>query len=257
MIGDADFAYAQARIQARHGTRLTEQEWRRLNATHDVTQYMHVLRSTSRARWVERIAPDMSSHVLEARLRSEWREYVREIARFEPEAWRSAVAWAAFLVDLPVIDHLLRGGVVHSWMAEDEIYAPLCSTDARERERAVEASPIAALLHEARTGIPAPRAWLAVWRRLWPRAFPEHLRGLEAILRTVGEHAATLRESVADSSFELRMDLRQRLGTLFRRHVETVAAAIAHLFLEALDLERLRAGLVRRLLVESARTEPS
>ncbi len=256
MIGDADFAYPQARIQARHGTRLTELEWRRLNATHDVTQYLHVLRSTSRARWVERIAPDMSSHMLEARLRSEWREYVREIARFEPEAWRSAVAWAAFLVDLPVIDHLLRGGVVHSWMAEDEIYAPWCSTDVHERERAFEASPVAALLREARTGISAPRAWLVVWRRLWPRVFPEHVRGLEAILRTVGEHAATLRESVAESSFELRIDLKQRLGTLFRRHVETVAAAVAHLFLEALDLERLRAGLVRRLLLEPARMEP-
>jgi hypothetical protein len=46
------------------------------------------------------------------------------------------------------------------------------------------------------------------------------------------------------------MALAQRLCVLFRRHFETAAASIAHLLLEALDLERVRAGLVRRVLLE-------
>jgi len=253
MTGDSDFAYAQARIQARHGTRLADHEWRRLEAMHDAAQYMQALRATRRARWIERIAPDMSSHVLEARLRAEWRAYANEVARFLPEPWRTAVAWTAFLVDLPVIDHLRRGGAIHSWMAEDEIYAPWCRTDAYERQRALQASPVAALLQEARSGIPTLRAWLVVWRRLWPRISPEHSLALEEIVQAVAEHCATLRESDLPPSSGLRMTLKLRLCTLFRRHFETAAATLAHLLLEALDLERLRAGLVRRVLLETAR----
>ena len=255
MIGDADFAYAQARIQARHGTRLTEQAWRRLEATHDVAQYVHALRATGRARWVARIALGMSSHALEARLRAEWRAYAGEVARFQPELWRAAVAWTAYVVDLPVVDHLLNGGTVHRWMAEDEIYAPWARPDPREREQILAGSPLGALLNETRSGIPTVRAWLDLWRQLWPQVSSAHLRALESILRAVGEHVALLDSPAAPSSFEARTALSQRLSTLFRRHFETAAATIAHLLLEALDLERVRAGLVRRVLVEPLRLD--
>lgn len=255
MTAGADFAYAQARIQARHGTRLTDRDWLRLEAMHDVAQYLHAVRATSRARWVGRITPGMSSHALEARLRTEWRAYTEEVARLQPEPWRAAVAWTAFLVDLPVVDHLLHRGAVHRWMAEDDIYAPWSRGDAHERAQALTRSPIAALLHEARPGIPAVRAWLAVWRRLWPRVPAGHSGALEAIVRTVGEHGAILRNATPASSLDLRRVLGERLRMLFRRHFETVAASVAHLFLEALDLERLRAGLVRRALLEPLRAE--
>ena len=250
MIGDADFGYAQARIQARHGTRLAEHDWRRLEAMHDVAQYLHTLRGTSRARWVERIMPGMSVHALEARLRAEWRAYAQEVARFQPEAWRAAIAWTAFLVDLPIVDHLLRGGVVHRWMCEDDLYAPWCRTEAHERERALEESPLATLILESRGKVPAARAWLSIWRRLWPRTSSVHTAALETIVRTVAEHTALLRNPGTASSFELRSALAQRVSTLFRRHFESPAATTAHLLLAALELERLRAGLVHRTLTE-------
>lgn len=255
MIGDADFAYSQARIQARHGTRLTEQAWRRLQATHDVAQYVHALRATGRARWVQRITPGMSSHALEARLRAEWRAYADEVARFQPEQWRAAVAWTAYLVDLPVVDHLLRGGTVHRWMAEEQIYAPWARTDPHERAQALAGSPLVALVNETRSGIPTVRAWLDVWRRLWPRVSLVQSRALESIVRTIGEHVAILDNPAAASSSELRIALAQRLCMLFRRHFETAAATVAHLLLEALDLERVRAGLVRRVLLEPLRAD--
>jgi hypothetical protein len=255
MIGDADFAYSQARIQARHSTRLRDREWRRLEATHDVAQYVHALRATGRARWVERITPGMSSHALEARLRAEWRAYADEVARFQPERWRAAIAWIAYLVDLPVVEHLLRGGTVHRWMAEEQIYAPWARTDPHERAQALAGSPLVALVNETRSGDPTVRAWLDVWRRLWPRVSSVQSRALESIVRMVGEHVAFLRTLQAASSFELRMALAQRLCTLFRRHFETPAATIAHLLLEALDLERVRAGLVRRVLLEPVRAD--
>jgi hypothetical protein len=257
MMGSADFAYAQARIQARHGTRLTERDWRRLEAMHDVAQYLHTLRATSRARWVERITPGMSSHVVEARLRAEWRSYTQEIARLQPEPWQPAMAWTAYLVDLPVLDHLLRGGVVHRWMAEDQIYAPWARGDARERAQALAGSPVASLLQEASMGMPTLRAWLSAWRRLWPRTSPAQSDPLESVIRAVIAHGAVLRTPTAASSFGLRLALAQRLCVLFRHHFETAAASIVHLLLEALDLERLRAGLVRRVLLEPQRVEAS
>jgi hypothetical protein len=255
MSGGADFAYSQARIQARHGTRLADHDWHRLYATNDVAQYLRAARDTSRARWVERLAPGMSAHAVEARLRSEWRAYVREVARFQPEAWRDAVAWTEFLVDMPIIDHLARNGVSHAWMREDTIYAPWCLTDAHERQRALEKWPLAALLREVHAGLTPLAAWLAVWRQLWPRSSSAHARSLEAVVRALDAHAASLRSAVGESSFELRTELGRRLVTLFRQSFEKVGAAITHLVLEALDFERLRAGLVRRVLVETAVVE--
>jgi hypothetical protein len=197
----------------------------------------------------------MSSHAVEARLRAEWRCYAEEIARFQPEPWHAAVAWTAFLADLPVLDHLLRGGVVHRWMAEDEIYAPWHRADARERAQALAASPVAALLREASAGTPMLRAWLSVWRRLWPRTSGAQSGPLESVVRAVIDHGAVLQNSKTASSLGLRMALAQRMCILFRRHFETPAASIVHLVLEALDLERVRAGLVRRVLLEPQRAE--
>jgi hypothetical protein len=255
MTDGADFAYAQARIQARHGTRLTDRDWRRLEAMHDVAQYLHALRTTSRARWAQRITPGMASHAFETRLRAEWRSYVEEVARLQPQPWHAAVAWTAFLIDLPILDHLLRGGLVHRWMAEDEIYAPWLRSDARERAQALAGSPIASLLEVVGPGMPTLRAWLVVWRRLWPRTSATQSAALESIVRAVGEHGALLRNPTAASSFGLRMALAPRLCILFRRHFETAAASITHLLLEALDLERVRAGLVRRVLLEPVRSD--
>ena len=76
-------------------------------------------------------------------------------------------------------------------------------------------------------------------------------------MQAVVDHGAGLRHPMAASSLDLRMVLAQRLCILFRRHFETAAASIAHLFLEALDLERLRAGLVRRVLLEPQRVAAS
>jgi len=197
----------------------------------------------------------MSSHALEARLRAEWRAYTDEVARFQPEKWRAAVAWTAYLVDLPVVDHLRHGGRLHRWMAEDGIYAPWSGTDPHERERALKGSPLAALAHETASAVSTVVTWLDVWRRLWPNTSAAHSRALESIVRTVGEHVALLDSPAATSSSELRTALSQRLSTLFRRHFETAAAAIAHLLLEALDLERVRAALVRRVLVEPLRPD--
>jgi hypothetical protein len=145
---------------------------------------------------------------------------------------------------------LVRGGVVHRWMAEDEIYGPWARADGRERAQTLAGSPVAALLQETSVGTPTLRAWLSVWRRLWPRSSSVHLGPLESVVRAAIAHGAALRNPKAASSVGLRMALAQRLCVLFRRHFETAAASIAHLLLEALDLERVRAGLVRRVLLE-------
>lgn len=253
MSGRADFAYGHARIQARHGSRLREAEWRQLQATHDMAQYLHVLRGTTRARWVERIVSDTSAHALDTRLRAEARAYAREVARLQPEAWQPAIGWTQFLVDLPVIEHLRRGGAVLGWMAEDEIYAPWSHASAAEREHALEASPLAPLVQETRSGVSAAQAWLAVWRRLWPRVSAEESVALESLIHVVEQHIAALRVARQTRSEELRGELGRRLGVLFRRHIETAAATVAHLLLEAMDLERVRAALMRRLLRDTAK----
>ena len=54
------------------------------------------------------------------------------------------------------------------------------------------------------------------------------------------------------SSAPYRRDLAHAVTRLFRRHGASPAAVFCHLVLVALDLERLRGGLVRRRLFEPA-----
>ena len=52
----AAFAYAQARLQSRHGERPGPLDWRRVQGVEDVTLYLQVARRTRLDRWVEEAA---------------------------------------------------------------------------------------------------------------------------------------------------------------------------------------------------------
>src|SRR5208282_3281592 len=76
----AEFAYAQARIEARHGERLQDVEWKMLESAQSLSRYLERARSTSLKRFLTQISPDLSAHAIERVLRSEAVLYVGEIA---------------------------------------------------------------------------------------------------------------------------------------------------------------------------------
>ncbi len=76
---------------------------------------------------------------------------------------------------------------------------------------------------------------------------------LNALAHAVQAHAARLAHAGAqETSATHRRELEKTATRLFRRHGASPTAVFSHLVLTALDLERLRGGIVRRRLFAPA-----
>ena len=246
------WSYVQARLQARHGDRLDDAAWRMLEAARSFDQFLERSRSTSLHRFTDAIEVKMPSHTIERILRAAWRDYVAELATWVTPSWQPAVLWVAHLPDLPVLDSLFKG-TGPAWTREDPVFAPFARGDLHEHAAELEASPFA-LLSPATDGNGSLGAqWLAHWRTLWPRSSDRDRRGLDDLVGVVANHFELLaRAGLQDLSSPYRHDLEREATRMFRRCAGTPAALFSHLTLVALDLERLRGGLVRRLLFDTA-----
>jgi hypothetical protein len=89
--------------------------------------------------------------------------------------------------------------------------------------------------------------WGARWRALRPPIRPHHRPGLAAAEALVRRHRAAMASPEVDALLA-RAALARDAARLFRRHAAEPASALCHLVLLALDVERLRGGLVRRRL---------
>ena len=118
MSGSPRWSYVQARLQARHGERLQETDWRAIEAARSIDQFIERARVSRLRRFTERVQARTSSHAIERMLRDAWRSYVTEVAGWVPAAWRQAVMWTSYFPDLPIIDALLRGEAP-VWIEQD------------------------------------------------------------------------------------------------------------------------------------------
>jgi hypothetical protein len=89
------------------------------------------------------------------------------------------------------------------------------------------------------------------WRRRWPAGAREP--GLGELARLVAGHLARFRIAAPHEANALRRGFEERLLAFFRRHPVQACAAFAWLALAALDLERLRGEIERRLAFPAAR----
>ena len=89
------------------------------------------------------------------------------------------------------------------------------------------------------------------WRKRWPEG--EDDPGLMELAQLVAGHLARFRIALPHEAHALRRGFEERLLALFRRHPVQAAAAFAWLALAALDLERLRGEIERRIAFPAAR----
>ena len=250
--------YAQARLQARHGRRPTDDRWRLLEATADLAGYLQAARSTSLRPWVVHLAGDADPHRIERSLRRDWTAYVSEVAGWVPQAWRPPVRWLATLPYLPFFVHLARGRSAHGWMLDDPVMAGLAQADAERRSEALAASALGPLLDPVRGGTPPVDAWLEAWIVGWPGDAPRDREALERLRRTFRDHIARILDQPLDHppGPTLRKRIAERLNSSFRREAGRVTAVFAHLGLMILDVERLQGGLVLRALFPDPAERP-
>ncbi|MDP3083273.1 MAG: hypothetical protein Q8N44_06230 [Rubrivivax sp.] len=206
----ADFAYAQARLQARHGRLPPTPLWQALEASRTAAHYLALASSGPLAPWVEGLADAAAHdvHGIEHHLRQRWRAYVDEVARWLPARWQPATRLFGDLVELPLKATPQPGGS-----------APV-PPDAAAR-------------------------WLDGWQRLLPPA-----AGDAALLRRPAELLLPRLRGASSGRAAQSEPAQHALLRLFRRHGLSALAVFAHLALVALMVERLRGGWVVRVLLE-------
>lgn len=245
------FDYAQARLQARHGQRPDERLWRRLQGIGELSHYLQVARGSVLRRWVAGLQARQSSHEIEVSLRRQLRGYVDEVAGWLPQPWRAPIAWARRLPDLAAIQHLLSEPAVPAWMNADPALAPFTAGTLSERRTAMLDSDCACLAQHWNPSVPLPlyQTWLYCWEQMWPHA-PRLTTGLRQLGALHATQARAALAGVTDVSGLQRSALQAEYVRAFRRHPFQPAAAFAHLGLVALDVQRLRGAILRRLLFD-------
>lgn len=248
------WSYVQARLQARHGDRLDDAAWRMLEAARSLDQFLERSRRTSLRRFTDPIEVTMPSHTIERILRAAWRDYVAELGTWVTPSWQPAVLWVAYLPDMPVLDSLFKDAGP-GWTREDPVFAPFARGNLQDHAAEIEASPFALLSAATDRNGSLGAQWLAHWRTLWPRLSDSDHRDLDDLVGVVASHFESLaRAGLQDSSSPYRQDLEHEATRIFRRSAGAPAALFSHLTLAALDIERLRGGLIRRRLFDTTPT---
>ncbi len=245
MTGFVDFAYGQARLQARHGDRPDAACWRRVSGVGDLLHFLQSARASPLRPWVLHFTDRTVVHEIELSLRRQFSRHVTEVANWQPDRWRSSVRWVTRLGDLAALQHLLLGEPTPSWMTADPGLRAFAADEPAARRDALEQSDCAPLLAAWRRGRPLTEAWLGEWRKRWPPAPKLQTLALERLAGRARGGFGTLQERGGEAG---RAALEAALTGEFRRNTLKPGAAFAHLGLVALDLSRLRGELVRRAL---------
>jgi len=249
---EGNVEYALTRVQSQYGNRPDMSEWRRLEASHDLGQYLEAARGSIFGPWVSSLDRSREVHFIERTLRGAWRSYVRTVAAWHPRRWQPWLTWLEWLPTLGLIARLEHAGPLPAWLLRDPIVGPAARGASAAGPVAVKGTALAFFEPAIGGRVPLAELWLARWRELRPPvdAFTGQL--LAAFSRAVREHARMLALEDADA-VALRDQLRGRLSKLFRAGAGTLVATLCHLALMALDFERLRGGLVNRSLFARGR----
>lgn len=252
MIAAGSLEYALARMQARLGRRPPEGAWRSIEQSRDIAPILELCRGTSLQDVAAELPASSDLHAVDRAVRDGWRRAVGDALAWMPADFTVALAWLRIVPLLPALAHLARGGEVIPWMRADADLADVCAAAIAERASTLAQGNLAALSASWNAPENLAQAWYAEWeRRLPPAALGD--TALAGLVRDVGRHLARFRAAVAHEAPQLRRDLEARFVACFRRHPLEPAAAFAWLGLIALDLERLRGELERRLAFPRAR----
>lgn len=245
MAIEGNLDYALTRVYARHGQRLDEAGWRRVEASRDLGHYTAAARSTALAIWVGAMNVDRDCHAIERSLRSQWRHYVNAVARWHPREWQAWLEWIACLPYLSMLGPLARPESMPTWMLADPMFGRVALGTGRA---GTIANAALAPLEAAIAGRTTPRAaWIAHWQVIQPRSDRDTRRSFAVLRRAIEEHDRNLIHA-KDSAEPHRQRFAARLHALMRAAAGTVIVTVCHLGLVALDIERLRGGLARRCL---------
>jgi len=117
------------------------------------------------------------------------------------------------------------------------------NTEIARKQRRVEKDGLADARGQTALAL---RAWGNAWHGTWPQSGEESAGALAQLEAAIAAHLERFRATAPEHTAGVRRELAHRLQAMFRRCALLPAVAFVYLALVALDLERLRAELVRR-----------
>ncbi len=250
MVSAARYAYVQTRLQARHGARPGDDEWRQLQSIGDLGNYLQVAQRGPLNIWVVGVAVNTPVHEIELLLRQRFRAYIEELSHWLSDEWRSSVLWVKRLVDLPALQHILSGQPTANWMLDDPELKPFIHVNQNLRNDAFRESECNLLLEAWQNHESLADAWFRQWVSLSPSGNKN--MHLESIWKRVSRRIEEQCEAPDSSTEQSREILEQELRGLFRRMAGCPENVFVHLGLIALDLEKLRGGLLHRAIFQDS-----
>jgi hypothetical protein len=242
------FIYSYTRLQARHGMRPDEHIWQIVESKKELANYLQAARQTSLKNWLAGIQASDNHHAIETTLIKLYQDYILDIARWVPSAWRDAVRWVVVVPYLPAIQHLISGNSAQSWMLSHPDLKEFTATNLELRLDSFSQSPYAPLLAATQADQPVVEGWLAHWRALWPEKKPAQQQALNALINQVRQHREIFAQLSLNMTWRQRQQLTNKLTMLFRKYAYQPVAVFIHLLLVALDMERLRGAIMQRSL---------
>jgi hypothetical protein len=253
MANAARYAYVQTRLQARHGARPDENEWRKLRSIGDMGNYLQVAQRGPLNLWVVGIAVNTPVHEIEFLLRQRFRAYIGELSRWLSNDWLPAILWVRRLLDLPALAHILSGQPAANWMLDDPELKPFIHVNQNLREDAFIESDCTVFLKAWKSQESLADAWFREWLSLSPSG-GKNTR-LESLWKRVSKKLDEQCEAPESSTEQSRELLEQELRALFRILAGHPENAFVHLGLIAMDLEKLRGDLLHRAIFQTSSGE--
>lgn len=244
----ARFGFMQARIQARHGQRLGGDQWRQLESCREPGRYLQLLQQGS-LRWASReMSAGDTVQAWERILRRQWHAYLHEVTGWAPAPWSPFLAWLHRLPQLPMLQHLARGGEVLPWMTQDTRLRGL-----------LERTPDSTATHPGAGATPgespqdvAPVLSLDGWYAAWLRRLPGRASPAARELDALRSRMRDVNTSAGPGLAEWREAVEGEFTWLLRRRARSILALVGHLGLVGLDLQRLRGTLLVLAITRTA-----
>lgn len=247
----APLAYAQVRMQSRHGARAPHSAWQRLGALTDYRAFLEQARLSGLKSWLSNVSPISQPHELERLLRDQWRARLGELTRWLPRPYAPVLAWSATLPLLPALAYLLRGEPAYPWMLDEPALKTLAAAEPGQRLMLLAQTEFAPLTHEP-SDLALLDRWLRVWQRRLPPITARERQQVAALVRLL----QTQRQGVVPGTATVPLDTRAawaarrafqgKVLSHFRRGFLAASGVLAYVVLEALELERVRAALATR-----------
>lgn len=243
----ADWDAAQARLQGLRSRRPSVAEWIALEATLGLDEYLARARQPPFGRWIESLSAEPALHEIDRVLRAAFRSECARLAGWYGEPWNRPLAQLAAIVDLPLLAGLSHGAVLPASAGDDPVWRKLMAAPADARFQIATGLQLPPA--DSRPDMELLESWVRVWLASLPAGAPDTRAGFAELARVVADFR---RRSAAAAAAAPAMRMHERLALLFRRHAGTPVAMACEIAAAALDLQRLRAGLVRRLLTQRA-----